>query len=61
VEGGRLLEIVQSHKAEDVFNAETACFYKLLPDRNMAYKCEKCSGGRRLKERLSVLVYCNVM
>jgi hypothetical protein len=57
MEGGK---IVRSYKAEDVLNAhETACFYILLPSKTMAYEGEKCSSGRRPKERLSVLFCCN--
>jgi hypothetical protein len=56
----KLLEIVRLYKAEEVFSADkTAYFYKILPDRTMAYEGEKCSGGRRSKERFLVLFCCN--
>ena len=35
---------------------ETGLFYKLRPDRTLAFKGEKCSGGKKAKDRLTVLV-----
>ncbi|XP_063216054.1 tigger transposable element-derived protein 6-like [Bacillus rossius redtenbacheri] len=55
------LEIIfKSYSMDDIFNAdETAFFYKLLPNRTMAYKGEKCTGGKKAKERKSGIVNCN--
>ena len=42
---------------EDVFNVdETGLFFKLLPDSTLAFKGETCHGGKRAKERITVLV-----
>jgi hypothetical protein len=38
-----------------------AWFYNFLLDRTMASKGEKCSGSRRLKERLWVLFCCSAI
>jgi len=40
-----------------IYNAdETGLFYKMLPNRTLKFKGEKCSGGKISKERLTVLV-----
>ena len=45
---------------EDVFNVdETGLFFKLLPDSTLAFKGETCHGGKRVKERITVLVAGN--
>lgn len=41
----------------DIFNAdETGLFYKLMPEKTLQLKGEKCSGGKRSKDRLTLLV-----
>ena len=52
-----LPELLSQYKPEDVFNAdETGLFYKLRPDRTLTFKGEKCVGGKKQKDRLTVLV-----
>lgn len=51
----------EGYKDEDIFNAdETGIFYKLLPDKTLKYKNEKCIGGKLAKERLTALVCTNM-
>ena len=46
-----------SHKACDIFNAdETGLFHKLMQNKTLQLKSEKCHGGKKSKERLTVLV-----
>ena len=43
-----------------IFNAdETGLFWKCLPDNTFTLKGEKCSGGKKSKQRLAVLVCAN--
>lgn len=52
-----LPDLLRKFKPEDIYNAdETGLFYKLQPDRTLAFKGEKCCGGKRSKDRLTVLV-----
>ena len=44
-----------------VFNAdETGLFWKCLPDKTLSLKGEKCSGGKKNKGRITVLVCANM-
>ena len=46
---------------EDIFNAdETGIFYKCLPDKSLALKGERCTGGKKAKERMTALVAANM-
>ena len=48
-----LPELLSQYKPADVYNAdETGLFYKLRPDRTLAFKGEKCSDGKKAKDRL---------
>ena len=52
-----LPDLLKKYKPEDIYNAdETGLFYKLQPDCTLAFKGEKCSGGKKSKDRLTVLV-----
>ena len=49
------------YSPEDVYNAdETSLFYELLPSHTLAFKGETCSGGKKSKVRLTVLVCANM-
>ncbi|XP_062501384.1 tigger transposable element-derived protein 4-like [Corticium candelabrum] len=52
------LQLIRQEFSDDnFFNAdETALFWKLMPDRTLAFKGEKCRGGKHSKERLTILV-----
>jgi len=56
-----LRELLEGYKPCDIFNAdETALFYKCMPDKTLAFKNEKCSGGKHSKERLTLLLAVNM-
>lgn len=58
---GRLQEILNSYEPRDVFNVdEMGLFYKELPSKTLAYRGEACTGGKRSKERITVLVGANM-
>lgn len=53
-------KIREGYLDEEIFNIdETALFYKMLPDRTLKFKREKCVGGKLSKERITVLVGAN--
>lgn len=54
-------KIVEDYEPKDIFNAdETGYFYKCLPSRTLSFKNEKCVGGKKCKERITVMVGCNM-
>lgn len=57
----QLKEHVAAYDPNDVFNAdETALFFKALPDKTITFKGDPCTGGKRSKERVTVLLAANM-
>lgn len=55
-----LPELLKGFSPNDVFNAdEFGLFFKLMPDKSLVYKDDKCHGGKRSKERISILACAN--
>ncbi|XP_063244145.1 tigger transposable element-derived protein 6-like [Bacillus rossius redtenbacheri] len=53
--------ILCRYPPRDVYNAdELGMFYNLMPDRTLAMKGDMCKGAKRSKERLTVLLCCNM-
>ncbi|KAK8771219.1 hypothetical protein V5799_025538 [Amblyomma americanum] len=51
----------RKYSPQDIFNAdETGLFFKLLPAKTITYKDDKCTGGKRSKERVTVMVVANM-
>ena len=49
------------YKDDDVYNVdETGLFWKLLPDSTFALKGETCTGGKKSRERVTVMLCCNM-
>lgn len=56
-----LPELLKKYDARDIYNAdETGLYYRALPDGTLATKSDKASGSKKAKDRLSVLVTCNM-
>ncbi|UYV62923.1 hypothetical protein LAZ67_2002512 [Cordylochernes scorpioides] len=56
-----LRELIKDKDARDVFNVdETGLFFKCTPDKTLAFKHEKCHGGKLSKERVTLLVGANM-
>jgi len=54
--------MIKSKNPKDIFNAdETGLFYRCTPDKTLAFKSERCSGGKKSKERITLLVGANNM
>ncbi|CAF2189462.1 unnamed protein product [Rotaria magnacalcarata] len=57
----RLPSIIEQYDPNDVYNAdETGLFFKALPDRSLVMAKEACKGGKRSKERFTVLLCTNM-
>ena len=55
-----LPSVLNEYEARDVFNADkTGLFYRCLPDKTLSFKGQQCSGGKKSKERITVMVACN--
>ncbi|XP_008184662.1 tigger transposable element-derived protein 6-like [Acyrthosiphon pisum] len=58
----KLPNIIDKYEKRDIFNAdETGLFFRVLPNKTMAFKNETCNGGKVSKERLTVLLCCNII
>lgn len=56
-----LKPLLLQYKPEDVFNAdETGLFFKCLPEKTLSFSSEKCHGGKRSKERVTLMVGSNM-
>nr|XP_037290802.1 tigger transposable element-derived protein 4-like [Rhipicephalus microplus] len=52
---------IEKYSPQDIFNAdETALFLKLLPAKTISYKGDKCTRGKKSKERITVIVAANM-
>ena len=55
-----LQQLLQGYSPQDIFNAdETGLFWRLLPDKTFSFKGD-CHGGKKSKERISLLVCSNM-
>ena len=56
----RLKSICEGYSRANIFNAdETGLFYRALPTRSMVAKGDEARGGKKSKERISVLLACS--
>ncbi|GBO16868.1 Tigger transposable element-derived protein 4 [Araneus ventricosus] len=56
-----LKDILSRFDASNVFNLdETGLFYRLLLDKTLSFKVEKCTSGKASKQRLALLLGANV-
>ena len=57
----QLPDLLEEFSPDDIFNAdETGLFWKCLPDKSLSLKGERCIGGKRSKDRITVLVCANM-
>ena len=53
--------LLQRYAPEDIYNAdESGLFYEGLPNKTLAYKGEKCFGGKLSKKRVKLLLCTNM-
>ena len=56
----RLTTIINGYNDDDIYNAdETGLLFKAIPDRSLVLHKEHCKGGKRSKERYTVLLCSN--
>ncbi len=56
-----LRPLLGQFSADDVFNLdETGLFWQLLPNKTMAFRGERCTGGKKSKQRITLLVGANM-
>lgn len=52
--------LLEGYHPDDIYNLdETGLFYKCLPNKSLAFKGEKCHGGKYSKDRITVVPICN--
>jgi len=56
-----LTGLLENYSEENIFNDdETGLFHKCTPDKSMAFKSESCQGGKRSKDRVTVIIGSNM-
>ena len=56
-----LPELLLTYKPEDIYNAdEMGIYYRALPDGTVMEKSVEISGGKKMKDRVTALVACNM-
>lgn len=56
----KLQSLISGYEPRDVFNADEAgLFFNLQPEKSLCLKGEACQGGKKSKERITVLLCCN--
>jgi hypothetical protein len=55
-----LIEITKSYKPKDIYNCdETGIFWRLLPNKTVAFNDESGKGGKKAKDRVTALLFSN--
>ena len=58
---GPLQTLLQEYAPQDIYNCdETGLFFKMEPAKSYTFKGEDCHGGKRSKERITVLPCANM-
>ena len=56
-----LLPTLNEYDENDIFNMdESGLFWRMLPGCTLAFRAEKCHGGKLSKDRLTVAMCCNM-
>lgn len=57
---GEVADLIKEYTPENVYNADEAgIFFQLEPRKTLAYKGDKCIGGKSSKQRITALFCCN--
>ena len=58
----RLPEILEGFQPKDIWNLdETGCFWRALPNKGLCQQSKACKGGKKAKERITVVLICNAL
>ncbi|CAF1023635.1 unnamed protein product [Rotaria sordida] len=56
----RIPKIIDGYDPKDIFNCdETGLFFKFMPDKSLTLNREECKGGKKSKERYTILFCVN--
>ncbi|CAF3356135.1 unnamed protein product [Rotaria sp. Silwood2] len=56
----RLPQIIEHYSPVDIYNCdETGLFFKLMPDRSLVVNADDCRGGKKSRDRFTVLLCAN--
>ena len=56
----RLETILERYAPEDIYDAdETGVFFRAMPIKSLVVPGEQCSGGKKSKDRLTLLLACS--
>ena len=58
----RIPHICKEFEPANIFNLdETGMFYRALPTKSLVLKGDQCKGGKKAKERITVLLCCSLL
>ena len=56
-----LQPLLRQFSADDVFNLDqTGLFWQLLPNNTMSFRRERCTGEKKIKQKITLLVGANM-
>lgn len=56
----RLDALLEGYELQDIFNAdETGVFFRSMPEKSLVVRGEMCAGGKKSKDRLTLLLACS--
>ena len=56
----RVKDLVIGYVPKNIWNTdETGCFFRALPDRTIAQSASQCKGGKKSKDRVTVVFFIN--
>lgn len=56
-----LKDLIKDYHPDNIFNAdESGLFFKSLPESTLFFKNERCEGGKKSKERITLLFAANM-
>ena len=54
-------DLITGYDPRDIYNMdETGLFFRALPDKSLSIRGEECKGGKRSKERITVMLCVNM-
>ena len=57
-----LPQILEEYNPENIYNAdETGLYFRATPDRSLCYAYEQLSGSKKAMDRVTILVYANML
>jgi hypothetical protein len=61
VEKQTVAEVIEGYEPENMYSShEAGLFFMLPPNKTLSVKGNPCSGGKNSKDRMTVLLACNI-